>query len=467
MELVTHYSRSFRRAYERSISEQKYENHHYREDIFKGHNQNCSEFNSYHSHSLAAVNSFNEMRAKDLTVDKKGASHVRQPQHQNNKINGICASRIKQEVMNLAAAAPADENEHSISHHPQPQSQIVKENRQLIAIRRYFCIFCKMDFSHAEDFLDHLELHPNGSFVLVKRDQIHTPELNPKEQQQHHLNHNDNNNSIIDNNHISGKKINNNNISDNENKNRISSHINERFEAAEEEISNLSIIPEMLKNQIKIEPISEDEEEDVRSIVAVNAETSDDNDHININEDEELHRHQLQQQHSTTSSSSVHFNVDGAETNLNLHSPSPDLQTNETGDPNHQLLVLSNPRIGDGPGEYLCNVCHAKFVYKNNLKSHLKRHLGIYPYVCFCGKRYQFKCKLSKHIEQAHAKIKNFKCPVPTCPKKYFTRNDLAFHISVTHQERQEIPCSICQKVFNSQKSLQIHCRKYHRNQES
>jgi len=127
-----------------------------------------------------------------------------------------------------------------------------------------------------------------------------------------------------------------------------------------------------------------------------------------------------------------------------------------------------------------------------------------YRYVCFCGKRYQFKCKLNKHIEQvrlitynfkrylyavflllvdkklifcftifgrillqAHAKIKNFKCPVPTCPKKYFTRNDLAFHISVTHQERQEIPCNICQKVFNSQKSLQIHCRKYHRNQET
>lgn len=71
-----------------------------------------------------------------------------------------------------------------------------------------------------------------------------------------------------------------------------------------------------------------------------------------------------------------------------------------TTDPNHQLMILSNPRIGDGPGEYLCNVCNAKFVYKNNLKSHLKRHLGIYPYVCFCGKRYQFKCKLNKHIEQ-------------------------------------------------------------------
>lgn len=27
-----------------------------------------------------------------------------------------------------------------------------------------------MDFVAADDFLDHLEMHPNGSFVLVKRD---------------------------------------------------------------------------------------------------------------------------------------------------------------------------------------------------------------------------------------------------------------------------------------------------------
>lgn len=43
--------------------------------------------------------------------------------------------------------------------------------------------------------------------------------------------------------------------------------------------------------------------------------------------------------------------------NLNGSVESP-----ETTDPNHQLMVLSNPRIGDGPGEYLCNVCNAKFV---------------------------------------------------------------------------------------------------------
>lgn len=27
-----------------------------------------------------------------------------------------------------------------------------------------------MDFLAADEFLDHLEMHPNGSFVLVKRD---------------------------------------------------------------------------------------------------------------------------------------------------------------------------------------------------------------------------------------------------------------------------------------------------------
>lgn len=238
-----------------------------------------------------------------------------------------------------------------------------------------------MDFTVAEDFLEHLEMHPNGSFVLVKRDLPQPAPASPE--------------PIV----------------------------------AEEPPASPSL-PEMLRNQIKIEPISDDD-----------SSIKDEYNEYKISEPVVLE----------TTEGTINSSL------------------TDTTDPNHQLMVLSNPRIGDGPGEYLCNVCHAKFVYKNNLKSHLKRHLGIYPYVCFCGKRYQFKCKLNKHIEQAHAKIKNFKCPVPTCPKKYFTRNDLAFHISVTHQERQEIPCHICNKVFNSQKSLQIHCRKYHRmkNQES
>lgn len=29
-----------------------------------------------------------------------------------------------------------------------------------------------MDFLAADEFLDHLEMHPNGSFVLVKRDPV-------------------------------------------------------------------------------------------------------------------------------------------------------------------------------------------------------------------------------------------------------------------------------------------------------
>lgn len=37
-----------------------------------------------------------------------------------------------------------------------------------------------MDFLSADEFLDHLEMHPNGSFVLVKRD-IPAPVIPPEE----------------------------------------------------------------------------------------------------------------------------------------------------------------------------------------------------------------------------------------------------------------------------------------------
>lgn len=171
-----------------------------------------------------------------------------------------------------------------------------------------------MDFLSADVFLDHLETHPNGSFVLVKRDSP-PPLAAPADP----------------------------------------------LEPPEETSApNSPILPEMLSNQIKIEPISDDEE-----------------------------------------MSSYKFNGEPPPVETCLNSSID--ESTETSDPNHQLIALSSPRIGDGPGEYLCNVCNAKFVYKNNLKSHLKRHLGIYPYICFypsCGKRYQFKCKLNKHIEQ-------------------------------------------------------------------
>lgn len=101
----------------------------------------------------------------------------------------------------------------------------------------------------------------------------------------------------------------------------------------------------------------------------------------------------------------------------------------DSSDPNHQLMVLSNPRIGDGPGEYLCNVCNAKFVYKNNLKSHLKRHLGIYPYVCFCGKRYQFKCKLNKHIEQVRK----------VCDRAKATRAYIVFYLGSCKNKKLQV----------------------------
>lgn len=304
------------------------------------------------------------------------------------------------------------------AHYDRDDAVKIKEELKLLQ-RRYFCIFCKMDFSNAEDFIGHLEsLHPNGSFVLVKRDfDAITPPLLPQ--------HNDNDKSSI----------------------ASSVEKSERSQPPEESSRSITpiILPEAIQNQIKIEPISEDEEEEECDYRYEHADF-----------------HNLSTNKLNSNNHHHHHHHDPT----NQDDMSPRL-TNDSGDPSHQLMVLNaSSRIGDGPGEYLCNVCNAKFVYKNNLKSHLKRHLGIYPYVCFypsCGKRYQFKCKLNKHIEQAHAKIKNFQCPIPSCPKKYFTRNDLAFHISVTHQERQEIPCTICKKVFNSQKSLQIHDRKFHR----
>lgn len=267
-------------------------------------------------------------------------------------------------------------------------------------ICRYFCIFCKMDFSNAEDFIGHLEsLHPNGSFVLVKRDfDAITPPLLPQ--------HNDNDKSSI----------------------ASSVEKSEQSQTPEESSRSITpiILPEAIQNQIKIEPISEDEEEEECDYRYEHA------DFHNLSTNK-LNNNNHHHHHDPTNHDDI----------------SPRL-SNDSGDPSHQLMVLNaSSRIGDGPGEYLCNVCNAKFVYKNNLKSHLKRHLGIYPYVCFypsCGKRYQFKCKLNKHIEQVSDGFVQKSCVEPTknlfqcflgpCQNQKFPMSNTILSEEILHKKR-------------------------------
>lgn len=221
---------------------------------------------------------------------------------------------------------------------------------------RYFCIFCKLDFSSADDFLEHLELHPNGSFVLVKREMPSSPQqilqrpLTPKIIIQHPrslYSHNNNNNNNHNNNNNEGDALSINKIEKHEEHVEVTTTAaaeQENLDEFEDDASNHPPInTEVLKNQIKIEPISDDDEEEEEN-------------HISNNTFNQIQNNAPQYNNNN---------------NLAVNNPS---ETSES-----QLIVLSNPRIGDGPGEYLCNVCQAKFVYKNNLKSHLKRHLGIYP----------------------------------------------------------------------------------------
>lgn len=263
-----------------------------------------------------------------------------------------------------------------------------------------------MDYLSAEDFLEHLELHPNGSFVLVKRElssrsmpisssssspppplpppslsssscSLQRPCTSPKNLINHHnLNNNNDMDDLRTKAIINGKEpvLQTPALSENVNDDQINDNDGEGEE--EEDVSNLQIIPEVLKNQIKIEPISEDDDED------------DENDHINKNHVVNNNNNKnINNNNNNNNNNYLNHQIhDAPQYNSNNNSNNVNIENNDCesnggvgGDPNQQLLVLSNPRIGDGPGEYLCNVCQAKFVYKNNLKSHLKRHLGIYP----------------------------------------------------------------------------------------
>ena len=128
-----------------------------------------------------------------------------------------------------------------------------------------------------------------------------------------------------------------------------------------------------------------------------------------------------------------------------------------------KMHIRKNHRIGIEPKIHVCEVCGKSCKDASLLRNHSYTHKDIsaYPFACEepnCGKRFIKKDKLKDHIKR-HKGIKEYVCPY--CGLKKTTHNELKRHMNC-HTNEKTWSCSYCTHVCNSLGNLKTHIRRVH-----
>ncbi|KAF5286601.1 hypothetical protein FQR65_LT12510 [Abscondita terminalis] len=105
-----------------------------------------------------------------------------------------------------------------------------------------------------------------------------------------------------------------------------------------------------------------------------------------------------------------------------------------------------------------CQLCAKYFYRKNNLQLHMKRHLGIKPYLCeFCQKSFFTKQKLDEH-KNTHTGESPIKCSM--CDESFRRYSNLVQHRNHHHlkvkKKVKDYVC-YCGEIVHSKKKLAWH----------
>ena len=77
-----------------------------------------------------------------------------------------------------------------------------------------------------------------------------------------------------------------------------------------------------------------------------------------------------------------------------------------------------------------------------------------------CDKTFPKNCKLKRHYEAVHMKLKPFKCEF--CQQNFTQKGDMKRHVESIHQQAEIYECSLCSKIFTSVKDFKLHYVKIH-----
>nr|XP_049704102.1 zinc finger protein 454 [Helicoverpa armigera] len=120
-----------------------------------------------------------------------------------------------------------------------------------------------------------------------------------------------------------------------------------------------------------------------------------------------------------------------------------------------------NKHMNEHFSNYVCETCGLGFVDKGRFMMHQQRHeQGDYP--CpDCGKVFKAQYNKELHVDRVHRKKGRVYCP--KCDVKLMSYPQKLKHLVEVHgEEPLSFPCTMCERIFDTRRTLTIHRRKDH-----
>ncbi|KAJ8680919.1 hypothetical protein QAD02_016706 [Eretmocerus hayati] len=121
------------------------------------------------------------------------------------------------------------------------------------------------------------------------------------------------------------------------------------------------------------------------------------------------------------------------------------------------ILTKHVRKVHPDENPYSCECCNKIFRDRYNLELHTRRHSGEKPFQCeLCSKAYSDKYSWLRHVTTKHSNDKPFPCD--TCGARFNRKSNLARHVK-SHSDGNSNPssCSICGEGLTARSELKAH----------